>query len=100
AEKAEWRDRATAPARVTASAYDGRGLLVRFAQRPSELPAGDHRVSWDGRDDAGRSAPAGYYLLVVEAEGGGEKVVYDPTDTTGGEMMQASAIAYDAPKES
>jgi len=97
-ERAEWRYRTTAPAKVRASIYDARGYLVRTVQRVDELPAGDHRVAWDGSDDAQRLAPAGYYLLVIEAEKGGEKVVYDPTDATGGEIVQASAVGYDPRK--
>jgi hypothetical protein len=34
---------------------------LRFAERP----AGTHAVSWDGRDDRGRPAAAGIYLLEV-----------------------------------
>lgn len=94
-ERAEWRYRTTAPAKVRASIYDARGYLVRIIQRTDELPAGDHRIAWDGTDEAQRRVPAGYYLLVIEAEKSGEKVVYDPTDTTGGEIMQASAVRYD-----
>lgn len=32
-------------------------------------PAGDHRVSWDGRSDDGRALPSGTYVLDLEADG-------------------------------
>jgi hypothetical protein len=31
------------------------------------MEAGGHRVAWDGRDDAGRSMPAGVYFYRLEA---------------------------------
>lgn len=34
-----------------------------------DLPAGEHRVAWDGRDGAGRAAPSGLYLLRLETAG-------------------------------
>jgi flagellar hook assembly protein FlgD len=33
------------------------------------LPAGTHRVSWDGRDDAGRLLPSGVYFYRLETSG-------------------------------
>jgi hypothetical protein len=43
---------------------DPSGRVVRrLVERP--LPAGVHRLYWDGRDDAGREVPAGLYLLHV-----------------------------------
>ncbi|HPF34763.1 hypothetical protein KDK88_04195 [bacterium] len=51
--------------RVTASAFDLRGRLVRrIAAR--ELSVGDHIVEWDGRDDAGEPVPSGTYYLRVD----------------------------------
>ena len=31
------------------------------------LPAGAHRAHWDGRDEAGREAASGVYLVVASA---------------------------------
>lgn len=45
---------------VDVYAVDGR--LVR-ALRPSFASAGEQRVDWDGRDAAGRTVPAGVYLV-------------------------------------
>lgn len=33
------------------------------------LPAGDHRVSWEGRDGQGRTLSSGTYVMVLEAGG-------------------------------
>src|SRR2546425_473614 len=70
-------------------------LLVRTLRGGTDLPAGDHRLSWDGHDDEGRPAPPGYYLLTIESKSGGEAVRYDPSDSTGGELTQVSAARYD-----
>lgn len=51
--------------RVTASAFDLRGRLVRrIAAR--ELSAGDHVIEWDGRDGAGEPVPSGTYYLRLD----------------------------------
>jgi flagellar hook assembly protein FlgD len=31
--------------------------------------AGEHAVAWDGRDDAGRNAPSGVYLVQLRGDG-------------------------------
>jgi hypothetical protein len=33
------------------------------------LPAGEHTLEWNLKDDAGRRAPAGLYFVELEAEG-------------------------------
>jgi flagellar hook assembly protein FlgD len=33
------------------------------------MPAGDHQVSWDGRDDQGRKLPNGTYFLRMAING-------------------------------
>jgi hypothetical protein len=48
--------------------YDVTGRLIRrLGSGPREL--GEHRLSWDGRDEAGRSVASGVYLARAEAEG-------------------------------
>lgn len=42
--------------------YDVGGRLIRTVFSGS-LPAGVHTLAWDGRDDVGRSSPAGLYFL-------------------------------------
>jgi flagellar hook assembly protein FlgD len=46
---------------VRLAIHDVRGALVRvLADGP--LAAGDHRYTWDGRDDRGLQVPSGLYL--------------------------------------
>uniref|UniRef100_A0A7V2F6K1 Basal-body rod modification protein FlgD n=2 Tax=Rhodothermus TaxID=29548 RepID=A0A7V2F6K1_RHOMR len=42
------------------------GQLVRTIQLGPQA-AGEHELSWDGRDDSGKSLPAGTYILEVTA---------------------------------
>jgi flagellar hook assembly protein FlgD len=51
--------------------YDVRGRLVR-ALSDARFAAGDHVVHWDGKDAAGRVAPAGVYLARLSAPGAGD----------------------------
>jgi hypothetical protein len=51
------------------SIYDVRGRLVRSFER-APRDAGVHVVEWDGRDDAGRGAPRGVYVALVETSAG------------------------------
>lgn len=46
--------------------YDASGRLVRSLAEGTTF-AGRHRLDWDGRDDAGRRAAAGLYLIRVES---------------------------------
>lgn len=57
-----------APGAVRLELYDLRGHLVRVLA-DGDLEAGEHRVPWDGRDDAGRALPSGSYLCRLAAEG-------------------------------
>jgi hypothetical protein len=51
---------------VRLAVFDARGR--RVAELAADrLPAGEHRVAWDGRDLAGRSAAAGVYLVRLTA---------------------------------
>ena len=57
--------------RVRVAVHDLEGKLVAtLIDEPRA--AGPHRVEWDGRDDAGRSAASGTYVFRIEA--GGETV--------------------------
>ncbi|MBK8167594.1 MAG: hypothetical protein IPK64_16740 [bacterium] len=53
---------------VVVDVYDVRGARVRTLTEAT-LPAGSHRVAWDGRDDAGRPAPAGVYFAALRGTG-------------------------------
>lgn len=55
-----------AAARARVAVYDLKGAQVRGLV-DADLPAGRRQVTWDGRDDAGRSAPSGTYILRMEA---------------------------------
>lgn len=43
---------------TSAGVYDSDGRLLRTLWRAEQLAAGPHRMSWDGRDDAGQSVTA------------------------------------------
>ena len=57
----------TLPAQASAalSVYDVNGRLVRTLKRET-LPAGLHRVEWNGLDDRGHKARSGIYFLKLE----------------------------------
>jgi len=54
--------------RVTLRVYSVSGRLVRTLVNTS-MPAGVHRVPWDGRDSAGREAHSGIYFFKLTAGG-------------------------------
>lgn len=54
------------PATVTTRWVDLRGRVV-FAPPAAALDAGEHLISWDGRDGRGGRAAAGIYWLVAQA---------------------------------
>jgi subtilisin family serine protease len=54
---------------VGLAVFDVSGRLVRRLL-DRELPAGMHRVVWDGRDDGGAPAASGVYFLMLESEEG------------------------------
>ena len=56
----------TAAARVRV--LDPAGRVVRELAR-RELDAGEHRLSWDGRDRSGRAVAAGVYFVTLEQGG-------------------------------
>ena len=60
---------------VSFAIYDLRGRLVRTLVTEQQ-PAGSHTVSWDGRDDRGRTLTSGVYLarLVTSAGTSNRKV--------------------------
>jgi hypothetical protein len=59
-------DRPASAARL--AVYDIQGRLVRTLAAGAST-AGAHVVVWDGRDDGGRSVPAGVYLYRFDADG-------------------------------
>jgi hypothetical protein len=55
-------------ARVALAVFDQQGRRVRTLLAGT-LPAGEHPVTWDGRDDRGRGVASGIYFVRGEAEG-------------------------------
>ena len=56
---------------VALAVYDARGRLVRDLGAQA-WPAGEHAVTWNGRDEAGRAAASGvYYVRLVGEDGTG-----------------------------
>lgn len=49
-------------AHIKVAVYDLAGRLVR-GLHDGMLEAGPHHIAWDGRDDAGRQATSGVYLV-------------------------------------
>ncbi|TAL79802.1 MAG: flagellar basal body rod modification protein [Burkholderiaceae bacterium] len=68
-------------AKLVATIHDGSGKVVRTLNLDSQ-PAGVLQLSWDGKDDAGSTVPAGAYTLQVSA-----------TDANGG-AVSAQALTY------
>lgn len=58
-----------AAGRADLDLFDLRGRRVRRLWRGVELSAGDHALTWDGRDAAGRPAAAGVYLARLVLDG-------------------------------
>jgi choice-of-anchor B domain-containing protein len=55
-----------AAAEVSSAVYDAAGRLVRQLGT-GPLPAGEHRATWDGKNDAGAAVPSGVYFCRVRA---------------------------------
>ena len=54
--------------RVRLAVYNSLGQSVRTLVADQVLPAGTHRVTWDGRDQAGAKAASGIYYARLEAK--------------------------------
>ena len=61
-------DLATDAGSVSLTVYDVLGRRVRQVWQGS-LGAGQHRFTWDGRDEAGQAVAAGVYIYRVEMDG-------------------------------
>jgi aminopeptidase N len=61
-----WAQAAAGP--VSVAVHDAAGRRVRVLV-DEVRPGGEHAVAWDGRDEAGRRAAAGTYLVRLEAAG-------------------------------
>lgn len=52
--------------RVSIHIIDKDGTKVRTLE-PGSLTAGEQRIAWDGKDDAGKAAPEGDYTVKIDA---------------------------------
>ncbi|HKE93291.1 MAG TPA: hypothetical protein VKB34_03210, partial [Povalibacter sp.] len=85
------------PAQVSLEIYDGRDLLIRSVTSKGTLPAGENRLSWDVRDQAGRIVPAEAYTYAFQGRtSDGREVRYDLADATGGQAVAAREVKWDA----
>ena len=57
------------PGTVDLTIFDARGRQVRRLVR-SQMPAGEHAVRWDGRNDAGGGAASGVYFVQLQSGAG------------------------------
>jgi hypothetical protein len=88
--------RLSAPARAAVHLYDGRNLRVRSLGSAAVLPAGAHRVAWDGRDERGRPVPPEAYTYAIEVtDAAGAQVRWDVTDSTGGEEVPVERVRWE-----
>jgi outer membrane protein assembly factor BamB len=55
---------------VSLAVHDAAGRLVRSLVRGANVGPGAHQLSWDGRDEQGRSVAAGLYLARMESREG------------------------------
>ena len=60
--------RLEAPGSIQLTIHDASGRVIRSLD-PGVLPAGEHRVAWDGRSASGRPVPAGVYLFDAVVSG-------------------------------
>ena len=59
------------PSQIRLAVYDAGGRALRTLAGGT-MVAGEHRISWDGRDDLGRELGAGIYFLRLTTPAGGE----------------------------
>lgn len=55
-------------ASVVVTIYSSHGALVR-SFHPGSVPAGNHTLTWDGKDQSGRQVPSGNYYYRISAGG-------------------------------
>lgn len=79
--------------------YDGREVLIR--QINQAFDAGEHALTWDGRDNRGQLVPNEAYHYVVRGRtGAGVEQTYDLTDITGGQATRPTDATWDAETQS
>jgi FlgD Ig-like domain len=82
------------PANVTLSVFDGRDH--RVYQASEDVAAGDHALNWNGRDASGQAVPPEAYSYTLTAKNANGQTVHDLTDLTGGVLLTAKDVRWDA----
>ena len=83
-----------ASAKVTLSVFDGRDRLVYKADE--DMAAGDHALRWNGQDTSGNPVPPEAYSYTLSAKHAQGQTVHDLTDLTGGVLLTAKDVRWDA----
>lgn len=94
-ETASIRFNLSEPADVTLAIHDGRDHQV-YLQDAGRLQGGDHVLIWDGKDAAGVPVPAEAYTYTFTARNAKGESVHDLTDLTGGAVVTAKDVRWDA----
>lgn len=84
----------TKSARVQILIYDLLGQKIRSFDM-SEVQAGGHAITWDGRKTDGKLAAGDLFLYVIEASDGKSKTVYNPAKETGGLLVKTQEFTFD-----
>jgi hypothetical protein len=82
------------PAKVTLSVFDGRDH--RVYQASEEVAAGDQTISWNGQDASGKPVPPEAYSYTLAAKNAKGQTIHDLTDLTGGVLLMAKDVRWDA----
>lgn len=80
---------------VTLAIYDGRDHQV-YQQETKTLAGGDHTLIWNGQDEAGKTVPPEAYSYTLTAKNAKGQSVHDLTDLTGGAVVTAKDVRWDA----
>lgn len=78
-----------------ARVHDARGFVVRKLDLTASARHGEATSRWDGRSDDGRLVPAGYYTFAIACDGDEGRLSYDPTDSTGGDLVNVLQLEHD-----
>lgn len=82
------------PANITLSVFDGRDH--RVYQASEEAAAGDQTISWNGQDASGKPVPPEAYSYTLTAKNAKGQTIHDLTDLTGGVLLPAKDVRWDA----
>ena len=80
---------------VVLGIYDGRDHQV-YQQAAKALGGGDHTLTWNGQDQAGKPVPPEAYTYTLTAKNAKGQSIHDLTDLTGGAVVTAKEVRWDA----